>query len=146
MSPSAVGHPTTNVSSTMEGSKNPSQSQSAQSDAAIPTLTNNHDVAKTCQEQDYDGDVERAAELDVRSSRHPALAHSKVPENMPYSVFSKRQKWAIICLAAFSGIFSPLGAFVYLPALPTLTKAFHTTTQKIKWVSGTFYNQSCCGS
>ncbi len=50
----------------------------------------------------------------------------------PYSVFSQRYKWFIIALAAFAGLFSPLGSSIYFPVIPTLTKAFHKTTQQIK--------------
>ncbi|ORY09537.1 putative florfenicol exporter [Clohesyomyces aquaticus] len=42
----------------------------------------------------------------------------------PYSVFSKRKKQLIICLAAWGGFFSPLSANIYFPALTTLSHQY----------------------
>lgn len=53
----------------------------------------------------------------------------------PYSVFSPQQKWAIVVLAACAGLFSPLGANIYFPAIPSLSKAFHRSVQDIKCVA-----------
>jgi hypothetical protein len=50
----------------------------------------------------------------------------------PYSVFSSSQKWAIVILATFAGLFSPLGSSIYFPAIPSLAKAFYRSTQDIK--------------
>lgn len=52
----------------------------------------------------------------------------------PYSVFVKSQKWAIVLLATFATMISPLAASIYFPAIPSLANAFHKTTQDIKSV------------
>ncbi|OCB87918.1 MFS general substrate transporter [Sanghuangporus baumii] len=49
----------------------------------------------------------------------------------PYSVFSRREKWAVVCMGAFASLFSPLTANVYLPAIPTLSEQFHVTIEAI---------------
>jgi hypothetical protein len=42
----------------------------------------------------------------------------------PYSIFTKRQKYFIVCLTAWAGFFSPLSANIYFPALTTLTREY----------------------
>ncbi|EKM49547.1 uncharacterized protein PHACADRAFT_214109 [Phanerochaete carnosa HHB-10118-sp] len=51
--------------------------------------------------------------------------------NKPYSIYTKREKWTIVAIAAVAGLFSPLTSQVYFPALPTLVQAFHTSTERI---------------
>ncbi|KAL5533921.1 hypothetical protein ACEPAG_381 [Sanghuangporus baumii] len=62
------------------------------------------------------------------SSEEPTT--TKRPK-VPYSVFSRREKWAIVCMGAFASLFSPLTANVYLPAIPTLSEQFHVTIEAI---------------
>ncbi|EIN07876.1 hypothetical protein PUNSTDRAFT_135396 [Punctularia strigosozonata HHB-11173 SS5] len=38
---------------------------------------------------------------------------------------------AIVALTSYAALFSPLTANIYLPAIPTLVKAFHTSTENI---------------
>ncbi|GJE99620.1 MFS general substrate transporter [Phanerochaete sordida] len=49
----------------------------------------------------------------------------------PYSIFTSREKWTIVIMAAVAGLFSPLTSQIYFPALPTLVQAFHTSTENI---------------
>ncbi|OCF58020.1 hypothetical protein L486_04047 [Kwoniella mangroviensis CBS 10435] len=51
--------------------------------------------------------------------------------NKPYSVFTDGQKWFIVIFSALGAIFSPISTNIYVPAIPTLAKAFNTTTEKI---------------
>ncbi|WWC60193.1 uncharacterized protein I303_102758 [Kwoniella dejecticola CBS 10117] len=51
--------------------------------------------------------------------------------NKPYSVFTPGQKWFIVIFSALGAIFSPISTNIYVPAIPTLAKAFDTTTEKI---------------
>ncbi|EKM49555.1 uncharacterized protein PHACADRAFT_178975 [Phanerochaete carnosa HHB-10118-sp] len=51
--------------------------------------------------------------------------------NKPYSIYTNREKWIIVTMAAVAGLFSPLTSQIYFPALPTLAKAFHTSTENI---------------
>ncbi|KIY69160.1 MFS general substrate transporter [Cylindrobasidium torrendii FP15055 ss-10] len=48
-----------------------------------------------------------------------------------YSIYTPREKWFIVFLIAFGGLFSPFTANIYLPAIPTLTQAFHKSTELI---------------
>ncbi|KAI0015391.1 putative major facilitator superfamily transporter [Xylariomycetidae sp. FL0641] len=54
--------------------------------------------------------------LQVLSGAKPAEDASE-----PYTVFTKRQRQAIVLLAALAGFFSPFSAFVYFPALDALS-------------------------
>ncbi|WVR03902.1 hypothetical protein IAU60_000901 [Kwoniella sp. DSM 27419] len=49
----------------------------------------------------------------------------------PYSVFSDGQKWFIVIFSALGAIFSPISTNIYVPAIPTLARAFGVTTEKI---------------
>lgn len=69
------------------------------------------------------------------SNKHSAtgsLVSEPSQPPIPYSVFSPSQKWAVVILAACAGLFSPLGANIYFPAIPTLSHAFHKSVQDIK--------------
>lgn len=74
----------------------------------------------------------------TRSAHAVPLAADSVelhPQQLPlYSVFTRKQKWAIVVLAACAGLFSPLGANIYFPAIPSLSKAFDKSVQDIKYV------------
>ncbi|KAG2123271.1 MFS general substrate transporter [Suillus clintonianus] len=47
----------------------------------------------------------------------------------PYSIFTTSEKWVIVSLASIAGLFSPLTAYIYLPALPMIATAFHKTVE-----------------
>ncbi|KAL9716504.1 hypothetical protein Ac2012v2_000952 [Leucoagaricus gongylophorus] len=46
-------------------------------------------------------------------------------------IFNKKEKWLIVCMIAFFGIFSPFTANIYFPAIPILTEVFHKSTELI---------------
>ncbi|KAJ7502612.1 MFS general substrate transporter [Mycena galericulata] len=48
-----------------------------------------------------------------------------------YSIFTSREKWFIVSLIAFGGLFSPLSANIYFPAIPTLAVAFNKSIELI---------------
>ncbi|OCF32300.1 hypothetical protein I316_05968 [Kwoniella heveanensis BCC8398] len=48
-----------------------------------------------------------------------------------YSAFTDGQKWLIVIFSALGAIFSPISTNIYVPAIPTLAKAFNTTTERI---------------
>ncbi|KAJ7140847.1 MFS general substrate transporter [Mycena epipterygia] len=48
-----------------------------------------------------------------------------------YSIFTLREKWFILTLIAFGGLFSPLSANIYFPAIPTIAAAFHKSIELI---------------
>ncbi|KAJ7889957.1 MFS general substrate transporter [Mycena olivaceomarginata] len=49
----------------------------------------------------------------------------------PYSIFTPTEKWVIVSLIAFGGLFSPLSANIYFPAIPALAAAFHKPIELI---------------
>lgn len=86
-----------------------------------------------------DHDAERVLTNSSQDQRGNADSNAATPPAsrdlpVPYSVFTTSQKWAIVVLATFAGIFSPLAASIYFPAIPTLATAFHKSTQSIKFV------------
>ncbi|KAH7357456.1 major facilitator superfamily domain-containing protein [Pyrenochaeta sp. MPI-SDFR-AT-0127] len=50
---------------------------------------------------------------------------------LPYSTFSKRQKWLIIFLSTFAASFSPLSSFIFFPAITSLSEALDVSISKI---------------
>ncbi|KJR81588.1 major facilitator superfamily [Sporothrix schenckii 1099-18] len=51
------------------------------------------------------------------------------PRPPPYHVYSRNEKWVMVGLVAVTGLYSPLPANIYFPALPTLAKVFHVSTE-----------------
>lgn len=49
----------------------------------------------------------------------------------PYSIYTRKKKWFIVGLTSFAGLFSPLSSNIYFPAIPTLMKVFHKSTELI---------------
>ncbi|KAF2818556.1 MFS general substrate transporter [Ophiobolus disseminans] len=43
---------------------------------------------------------------------------------MPYSIYSGKEKWLIVGMVGLAGFYSPLPANIYFPAIPTLARAF----------------------
>ncbi len=98
-------------------------------------------------------DEESHSKLDVNEKAQESQVDTKADE--PYSLFSKRDKWLIISLAALAGVFevrtdflspshewwahdwtfqnhnSPLTANIYFPALQILADKFHTTQERM---------------
>ncbi|KAE9390907.1 MFS general substrate transporter [Gymnopus androsaceus JB14] len=52
-------------------------------------------------------------------------------EEPRYSIYTKKEKWFLVLLIASSGLFSPLTANVYFPAIPTIAEAFNKSTELI---------------
>ncbi|KZT33039.1 MFS general substrate transporter [Sistotremastrum suecicum HHB10207 ss-3] len=48
-----------------------------------------------------------------------------------YSVYNRREKWFLVCLASLSALLSPLTANIYFPALPLLASEFHKSLELI---------------
>ncbi|KAL4241760.1 MFS transporter superfamily protein [Abortiporus biennis] len=58
------------------------------------------------------------------------LSTSSIIEK-PYSIFTTREKWGIVIMASFGGLFSPLTANSYFPAIPTMAVAFGKSVELI---------------
>ncbi|KAK0466462.1 MFS general substrate transporter [Desarmillaria tabescens] len=86
--------------------------------------------------QNDSGSLESTDPAMIGMSR-PALENQAVslgaPQETekPYSVYSTKEKWFIVALIAFAGLFSPLTANIYLPAIPVLTVDFNKSTELI---------------
>ncbi|THH33163.1 hypothetical protein EUX98_g1068 [Antrodiella citrinella] len=93
---------------------------------AKPVATLGHGSIK---KQDDQGDqhtlVPSSSDMEAQS---PAV--DDVPEK-PYSVFSTKEKWAIVVVSSFAGLFSPLTANSYFPAIPIIAAEFHKSTELI---------------
>lgn len=46
-------------------------------------------------------------------------------------IYSVKEKWAIVILASVTSAFSTVSSPIYLPAIPTLERHFHSTTENI---------------
>ncbi|KAI0474909.1 major facilitator superfamily domain-containing protein [Xylariaceae sp. FL0804] len=56
---------------------------------------------------------------------------SPTPPPEPYSIYSKNEKWLIVCIVAVAGFYSPLPATIYFPAIPMMSKAFSVSSEAI---------------
>ncbi|KAF8204569.1 major facilitator superfamily domain-containing protein [Pholiota molesta] len=72
-------------------------------------------------------DDEKDEALNISDDNHNSNATSP----SEYSRFTKNEKWFIVCFTSFVGVFSPLTANIYLPALPSIAIAFHKSTELI---------------
>lgn len=66
---------------------------------------------------------------DITTNKHES---EPVPEqSAPYTVFTKGQKSVVVAFVTAAGIFSPLTAYVYFPALRTISEAFDVGLEAI---------------
>ncbi|KZP22047.1 MFS general substrate transporter [Athelia psychrophila] len=60
------------------------------------------------------------------------LSEEKAEETKkPFSIYTNREKWLIVLIASFAGLFSTLTVNIYLPAIPAMAAAFHKSTELI---------------
>ncbi|KAL1760343.1 major facilitator superfamily domain-containing protein [Schizophyllum commune] len=57
--------------------------------------------------------------------------HIRPPEEEPPLPYTRRETWFIVLIIAVAGLFSPLPANIYFPAIPTLTGVFHKSTSDL---------------
>lgn len=75
-------------------------------------------------------DVRTLGEVDL--SEDPSIAKEAQPapiDEPPYSIYTGREKWAIVLISSVAGAFSPLTANIYFPAIPTLANEFHKSIE-----------------
>ncbi|KDQ24734.1 hypothetical protein PLEOSDRAFT_1078768 [Pleurotus ostreatus PC15] len=65
------------------------------------------------------------------SGENTHRAAPQAEDHAPYSVYSLREKWFLVAIISFAGLFSPLTANIYLPAIPVIVNAFHKSTELI---------------
>lgn len=66
----------------------------------------------------------------VPSDENPSSEVSDIQDG-PYSIYSRRDKWIIVTMVALAGLYSPLPANIYFPAIPTLSKEFSQSIDTI---------------
>lgn len=70
-----------------------------------------------------------------RQSTDPSTLISSSNEQQvatkPYSIYSRPEKWVLVGMVAVAGLFSPLPANIYFPAITTLATAFDRSIEEI---------------
>lgn len=56
----------------------------------------------------------------------------------PYSVFTPREKWYIIAIAAYSTFFSTFSSFIYYPAIHLISESLDTSVERINLTVTTY--------
>jgi hypothetical protein len=87
---------------------------------------------ETGQSSSRDGDLERAQTADDGESAAQGQNLATVSTVAPvHSVFTKNQKRFIVVMASFGGLFSPISASIYFPALNALAQDLGVTSTLI---------------
>lgn len=73
--------------------------------------------------------MDPTAKLAVSTGVLQELSATSPPPPPPYHVYSRHEKWVMVGLVAVTGLYSPLPANIYFPALPTLATVFHVSTE-----------------
>lgn len=81
-----------------------------------------------------DGGNADCAEVKAHSREQP-LASSVLErpslQSIPYSIYTRREKWILVGIVGVAGLFSPLPANIYFPAIPTLTAVFNRSVEDL---------------
>ncbi|KAI0782355.1 MFS general substrate transporter [Irpex lacteus] len=85
-----------------------------------------HGAAVT--EEKLAADSDEAVESEVKQANDQTT--TTAPEKA-YSVYSRSEKWVIVVIASVAGIFSPLTANIYFPAIPELSRVFGKSVELI---------------
>lgn len=67
-------------------------------------------------------------------SREEKLFSSRPSPNqpsLPYSIYTRGEKWILVGIVSMAGLFSPLPANIYFPAIPTLATVFNRSTEDL---------------
>ncbi|KFA64987.1 hypothetical protein S40285_09066 [Stachybotrys chlorohalonatus IBT 40285] len=69
----------------------------------------------------------------VESQEQPHITPSPKTERppAPYSIYNRKEKWILVGIVGVAGLFSPLPANIYLPAIPTLTTVFNRSIEDL---------------
>ncbi|KAL5342095.1 major facilitator superfamily domain-containing protein [Aspergillus crustosus] len=59
----------------------------------------------------------------------PSPSSPSSPPPKPYSIYNRNEKWILVTLVATAGLFSPLPANIYFPAIPVLTTVFNRSIE-----------------
>lgn len=84
-------------------------------------------VTKAMTPKDDQGSVQpRIQEEHLFSSE--AMSDQPPP---PYSIYNHKEKWILVGIVGVAGLFSPLPANIYFPAIPTLATVFNRSTEDL---------------
>ncbi|KAJ6456489.1 MFS general substrate transporter [Mycena sanguinolenta] len=86
---------------------------------------NEHDTSNASGTHDHD-----QPDVEVKKDPESPLDVSE-PEPEPHSIYTSAEKWTIVALIGFGGLFSPLSSNIYFPVIPTLSEAFHKSIELI---------------
>jgi len=76
----------------------------------------------------YEANLEEGENFHGQESK---TATTPIPDDKPYSIFTTRQKWTIVVIVSFAGMFSPLTANIYFPAIPVIANDFNKSVELI---------------
>lgn len=65
-------------------------------------------------------------------------AQVEPPAAAPYSVFTPREKWYIIAIAAYSTFFSTVSSFIYYPAIHLISESLDTSVERVNLTVTTY--------
>ncbi|CAL9737266.1 dityrosine transporter 1 [Monosporozyma servazzii] len=90
----------------------------------LPYSVNTQYFKESCDEEDLTQDkIDEDVETEKESTGEVKI--------LPYSCFTKNQKYVIFLIIMFIGFLGPMSGNIYIPALPLLQKEFKTTTSVI---------------
>ncbi|KAL5640286.1 hypothetical protein ACGC1H_007529 [Rhizoctonia solani] len=75
--------------------------------------------------------LESGVEHDYSASVNDKNVIESAKAEKPFSIYTKREKWYIVGMAALAGLYSPLASSVYFPAIPTMAIAFGKSIELI---------------
>jgi hypothetical protein len=75
---------------------------------------------------------------DVENTAVRVQTSTSVGPDKPYTIFTKKQKVAIIVAAAIASFFSPMSANIYVPALNSVAADFHVSNTQINLTLTTY--------
>ncbi|KAF1844623.1 MFS general substrate transporter [Cucurbitaria berberidis CBS 394.84] len=75
------------------------------------------------------GDKQEPPPVDEGVLRPQPTSEGEV--EVPYSIYTSKEKWLIVAMVALAGFYSPLPANIYFPAIPTIARAFHKSNDAI---------------
>lgn len=76
-------------------------------------------------------DIEDAPPKIVAAAEPVMVPAVTSTEEEPYSIYTRREKWIIVIMISVAGLYSPLPANIYLPALPLLSIKFGKSVEAL---------------
>ncbi|KAI0319770.1 MFS general substrate transporter [Amylostereum chailletii] len=96
-----------------------------------PPYSGRTSTVPTIAEGVQEGPVLSSPLIDEKVTSRADERRPSQPTEKAYSVFTSKEKWTIVLMASLAGVFSPLTANVYFPAIPVIASQFHKSTEAI---------------